>query len=320
MAGRTDFHRKNWIQRLVNAGDVASFGSKNPALKMPNHEIQRLPSLSEFRIRWPVLISIIAIHLLAIPVFWIYNLSSIFTFLFLWFATGCWGITVGYHRMISHRSFSAPAWIRAFHMFWASISLQQGPISWARQHRAHHKYSDTMADPHPQKFGFWFGHIGWTFLAHQYLGRSPERKEIPADLARDPVLIFFEKYHLHFFFASLIVLYWTGGLPMLIWGGAFRVVWVLHITWAINSVVHRWGYRNFETNDTSVNNIPMALLAWGEGWHNNHHRYPFSAREGILFWEIDFSWLWIRSLEKLGLINDVRVQSKLQDSEDSKQK
>lgn len=314
LSGRSDF-----LEALDSSGllpeekrPVHVKGQKRLSLQrscIPDHEPLELPDLKEFRIRWPVLISILSIHLLAIPAFWTFTPDALYAFLFLWFATGCWGITVGYHRMISHRAFSAPPWVRAFHLFWAALSMQQGPISWARQHRAHHKYSDTMADPHPQKYGFFFGHIGWAFLAHRFLGRSPERKEVPLDLLNDPLLVFFERFHLWFLFGSLVGLYVLGGWPWFFWAGALRLTFVLHITWAINSVVHRWGYRSFETNDSSVNNPLMGLLAWGEGWHNNHHRYPFSARQGFRWWEVDFSWWWIKALRLLRLANAVKTST-----------
>ena len=264
-----------------------------------------------FKIRWQVLVPITALHVGAILAPFYFNWSSFGWAVFLWFATGLWGITVGYHRMLAHRAFKTGPVLRAFHLFWSSISLQQGPISWVRLHRAHHKYSDTKADPHGQLFGAFFGHAGWTFLGHKEIGRSPEVKLIPNDLGADPMIVFFEKIHYPMFLLSLLFFYLAGGLPLLLWAGCLRTVVVLHFTWTVNSLAHRFGYRTYDTKDWSRNNWLVALFTWGEGWHNNHHAFPYSARQGLAWWEFDASWLWIRALELLGLATNVRRPGRL---------
>src|SRR5262249_16697393 len=152
---------------------------------------------------------------------------------------------------------------KCFHLLCASISLQQGPISWVRIHRAHHAHSDTDADPHNQKYGFFYGHIGWTFLAYRDRGRSEQIRRVPPDLEHDRVIAFFEKIHYQIFIVSMCVIYACGGVPYLLWAGCFRTIFVLHATWSVNSIAHRNGYRRFPTADTSTNNPFVASITFG---------------------------------------------------------
>lgn len=262
---------------------------------------------SDFRIRWKVFFPLLLLHMGALAAFWNFTWPAFIAFLVLWAVTGLLGITVGYHRLLAHRSFETHKLVRLFHLICSSISLQQGPISWVRIHRAHHRHSDTRADPHCQLYGFFFGHMGWSFLSHKEIGRSELARTIPNDLRNDKLILFFETYHYHFFIASLVALAWIGGWPLFLWAGCFRTVFVMHITWSVNSLTHRYGYRNYETIDWSTNYWPIGILAWGEGWHNNHHKFPYSARHGLRWWEVDLSWAWIRILKTLGLAWNIKL-------------
>jgi len=266
-------------------------------------------TLKEFRVRWRVLVPLTLLHLGAIAAFWHFTWGAFSLAVLLWATTGVFGITVGYHRLLTHQSFETYPVVKWFHLFCASLTLQQGPISWVRLHRAHHAYSDTPADPHPQTYGFFFGHCGWAFLSHATIGRSEDVRRIPRDLAGDPVIQFFENWHYPLFFASLVFFYLVGGLPYLLWAGCFRTAFTLHTTWSVNSLSHRIGYRNFATKDSSTNSRFVSLLTLGEGWHNNHHRYPSSAKQGMRLSEPDFSWAWIQFLRLIGLAWNVRVPS-----------
>lgn len=259
-----------------------------------------------FRIRWQVLLPLIAMHMGALLAFYYITWDALLLTVVLWLVTGLFGITIGYHRLLTHRAFETYPWVRRFHALCAAPALQQGPLAWVRQHRAHHAYSDTEKDPHPQYLGFGFGHMGWSFLSHKTICRSKLAKLEPVDLKDDPVMRFLEQWHLPLVILSLVGLYLWGGLPYLLWAGCFRIVWVMHITWTVNSLGHRFGYRSYDTADKSTNNWLVAALAFGEGWHNNHHRFPDSARQGLLPWEIDLSWHWIRFLRFLGLAWNVR--------------
>lgn len=259
------------------------------------------------RIRWQVLLPLIALHLGAFAALFFFDLRAAVLALALWVITGMLGITVGYHRLLNHNAFSTYPWVRRFHAVCASFALQQGPLDWVRVHRAHHANADTDRDPHTQRHGFWYGHMGWPFLSFETLGRSKLLKVVPQDLAQDPWMVFLNRFHLHIVVASLIGLYAWGGLPFLLWAGCFRIVFVMHVTWAVNSLGHRYGYTSYELEDLSTNNWFVAMLTFGEGWHNNHHRFPTSARQGLTPWEVDLSWYWISFLQKIGLAWDVQT-------------
>jgi len=268
-------------------------------------------SLRDYKIRPQVFIPLVILHIGVVFAPLYMSPGCILYAVILWIVTGMLGVTVGYHRLLTHRGFKTYKLIKYFHVACASISLQQGPISWVRIHRAHHSHSDTDRDPHTQRRGFLYGHLGWPFLKHREIGRSPEVKVMPQDLTSDKVIVFFEKYHYHIFIFSLIAIYLWGGISYLLWLGCVRTVWLLHTTWAVNSLGHRFGYRNFDTKDLSTNNWFVAIITFGEGWHNNHHRYPQSTRHGIKWYEFDLTWLYIRMLFKLGLVWDLKVKNQV---------
>ncbi len=262
----------------------------------------------DFKIRWTVLIAYFLIHFGAITALFHFTWTGFLSFLILYMLTAMLGITVGYHRLISHQSFKTFPWVMRFHATLGSLAMQLGPLTWANLHRAHHAFSDKVQDPHAQQFGFFFGHIGWSFLAHKSIGRSSLlKKPLPKIFSGDPYLIWLDRNYFWLITTSLVVLYLLGGLPLLLWGGAFRIAWTLHATWFVNSVCHRWGYRLFESSDESRNNWVVAILAWGEGWHNNHHKFPNSARQGLKWWEVDPTWIYLNMLKALGLVWDLKT-------------
>lgn len=260
-----------------------------------------------FKVRWAVLVAYLVVHIGAIAAFWFFTWDAFFVFLALYMATAMLGITVGYHRLLSHQSFKTFPWVARFHATLGSLALQLGPITWARLHRAHHAFSDQIEDPHDQSLGFFYGHIGWSFLAHKTYGRSNILKLSHKHIESDPYMRWLDKNYFYLVLASYVLLYLVGGLPYLFWGGFFRTAWTLHVTWFVNSAAHRWGYRTFETSDKSRNNWWVALLTWGEGWHNNHHRFPLSAKQGLKAYEIDPTWIYIRFLQTLGLAWDIKT-------------
>jgi len=236
------------------------------------------------------------------------------------------GVTVGYHRLCTHRSFRTSATLR--YMFAAAGSMAvQGPvITWCAEHRRHHLHSDGKDDPHSPhmaEHGSWgdgFGamlrgayhaHIGWLFAPRSRgLGRYSK------DLRRDPVLVAADRHFRFWVVAGLVLPALIGGLVTLslygallgfLWGGLVRVLAVHHVTWSVNSVCHLWGSRPFDSGDESRNNAIVGLLGFGEGWHNNHHAFPASARHGLRWWELDASYWLICALRAVGLATDVRV-------------
>lgn len=221
--------------------------------------------------------------------------------------TGCLGITLGWHRLIAHRSFQVPKWLEYFFVFCGTLACQHGPIEWVGLHRHHHRYSDKFNDHHDSGKGFWWSHMGWL------LREVPAEAEIPRftrDIDSDPVYLFFEKYFLAMQLPLGLVLFALGGWPFVIWGIFVRLVVVYHCTWLVNSATHKFGYRSHETDDGSTNCWWVAVVTYGEGWHNNHHAFQYSARHGLAWWEIDITWMHIRLLQLLGLASDVKIAAR----------
>lgn len=228
------------------------------------------------------------------------------------------GVTVGYHRLLSHRSFSCPKLVEYFWVFLGYLSFEGSPIWWATIHRTHHHYVDTPLDPHSPRYGLRKAHIGW-ILRESYESHMDPYKQ-SKDLVRDPIYRFLElngnllhshllSYAINIGFRLIIFAYfgWVAALASLLAGFA-----VLQIPLMLNVVCHipRLGYKNFQSKDDSVNVWWVALLAMGEGWHNNHHTFPGSARTGMHAFEIDLSWLVISSMQKLGLVSRINDASK----------
>ncbi|MEM6501133.1 MAG: fatty acid desaturase [Cyanobacteria bacterium P01_C01_bin.89] len=255
---------------------------------------------------WGVIIFMAVIHTAAICAF----LPGNFTWtavgvavLFHWI-TGGLGITLGWHRMLAHRSFKVPKWLEYFFAFCGALSCQGGVIWWVGLHRHHHRYSDQPNDHHDSRKGFWWSHMEWMFY------QVPAEEELPKfirDIADDKFYQFLDKYFLPIQIALAVLMYLVGGTPFLFWGIFVRLVVTFHCTWLVNSATHKFGYRSHEAGDESRNCWWVALLTYGEGWHNNHHAYEYSARHGLSWWEFDMTWLTIRSLELLGLATKVKL-------------
>jgi len=212
------------------------------------------------------------------------------------------GITGGYHRYFAHKSFKTSR-VFQFVLAWIGcMATQKGPLWWAGTHRRHHRYSDQPGDPHSPKEGWYHSHQGWIFDP-RWSGTPTEGIR---DFAKYPELVWLNKYHFIPPLFLAVICYGLAGFPGLVWGFAVSTTLVWHATYSINSLCHLWGSRRYDTGDTSRNNFWLALLTFGEGWHNNHHFYMASARNGFYWWEVDITWYILRTLEALGLIWDVR--------------
>lgn len=246
--------------------------------------------------------------------------TELFILLGMYLATG-FGITVGYHRLFVHRSFETFRPIKFALAVLGSMSVEGPVLRWAANHRLHHRTSDEADDPHsPHRYGggfrgviagLWHAHMGWMF-APQPPGIGRYVRDLHADrMIRVANRLFGVWVLLGLLIPTAIGLVvtgtWTGALLGFIWGGLVRVFLVHHVTFSINSVCHLWGRRPFKSRDHSRNNFLCGILALGEGWHNNHHAFPASARHGLRWWELDLSYFVIRVLELLGLAWKVRV-------------
>jgi stearoyl-CoA desaturase (delta-9 desaturase) len=190
-----------------------------------------------------------------------------------------------------------------------TMTLEGGPIFWVGTHRIHHQCSDQEGDPHSPRDGAWWSHMGWIILGESKHSQVDYFRRYAPDLTRNKFYCMLNKYHWVPLTVTGILLLAFGGLPMFLWAGCFRVVFGLHCTWLVNSATHIWGSRRFATKDDSRNNWWVALVTFGEGWHNNHHGKPNSARHGLAWYELDITWLQIRLLQALGIATGVKVAS-----------
>jgi stearoyl-CoA desaturase (delta-9 desaturase) len=257
------------------------------------------------KLQWETIIAVAFIHILAIGAFFTFSWQNLLAFTVLWWVAGSLGIGLAYHRLLTHRGFKTPKWVEYILTFFATLALQSGPLAWVTTHRMHHAFTETENDPHSPRDGTYWSHIGWIFKGEAQNHDMATHQRYSPDLVKDKVLVLMDKY---FWVSTVLVsvlLYAIGGFSMILWGVALRIVWGWHTTWLVNSATHLWGTRRFETRDDSRNNGLIAAVTFGEGWHNNHHAYPRSARHGLKWYEIDVNWIQIRLMEKLGLASDV---------------
>jgi fatty-acid desaturase len=225
------------------------------------------------------------------------------------------GIGMCYHRLLTHRGYHVPKWLEYVMSICATTSLEGGPIFWVSTHRVHHQLSDQEGDPHTPREGGWWAHAGWILFGAALHAQTAVLARYSPDLSRDRFHVWLSKYHWLPITVCGLLLFaggwlWGGlvnGIAMVLWGVLLRVTLGLHATWLVNSATHLWGSRRFETRDGSRNNWWVALLTGGEGWHNNHHAHPVSARHGLAWYEIDPNFWGIWLLAKIGLARKIQV-------------
>jgi stearoyl-CoA desaturase (delta-9 desaturase) len=251
-------------------------------------------------------------------VFWVVQCSAVLIFFvpFSWGLIALWavshflraiGLTLAFHRYFAHRSFQINRVARFVWSFIGTAAMQKGPLWWAGHHVNHHRYADRDGDPHsPMVSGVYYAHIGW-FLNDAKHDRLPASNPVMRDFSKAPEIVWLNN---NFWAPPLllaIAMFLVGGMPWLIWGFCLPTMTLAHATFAINTVNHMFGTRRFDTIDESRNNALTAVFAVGEGWHNNHHRYQRSARNGFYWWEFDPTWYAIRLMQMVGLVWDVKT-------------
>jgi stearoyl-CoA desaturase (delta-9 desaturase) len=259
------------------------------------------------KINWTNTIAFALFHVGAIAAFFMFSWQALAVALFLyWICTGL-GISMGYHRLHTHRSYQVPLALEYFFAVCGALTLEGGPIFWVATHRIHHQKSDLPGDPHSPREGGWWAHMGWLLVGDSKHNNTPMMSKYAPDLAKDRFYVWLNNYH----WLPLVVLGGllcaAGGVSWVLWGIFLRVTVGLHSTWLVNSATHMWGSRRFNTHDDSRNNWLIALMTSGEGWHNNHHAHPTSARHGLAWYEFDLSWIQIRILTFLGIAKSVKV-------------
>lgn len=254
---------------------------------------------------WTAIFFVAAIHIGGVAALWHFSWANFLGFL-AFYSIGVIGITVGYHRMLTHKSFQAIKPIERILALMGITAIQNGPVDWIAEHRLHHAVSDTELDPHNIHKGFWHAHMGWMFQRRPLWFKEGMHKTYAPDIAKDPFLNFIDRYSFHLVVLMGAIMLFAGGIGFFLWAFCLKQVLLWHVTWFVNSASHLWGYRHFK-NEQATNNWWVALLAFGEGWHNTHHAYPTSARHGLRWWELDVSWLIIVSLNKLGLAKKIKL-------------
>jgi len=226
------------------------------------------------------------------------------------------GVTIGYHRMLTHRSFKPHPVVKLILLILGSMSVEGAALDWAATHIKHHAQADREGDPHSPVEGFFHSHVGWLFK-----DRMADPNVYCRYLLKDPLVVFVSRTFLLWVVLSLVIPFAIGGWTGLLWGGLVRMFLTHHVTWSVNSVCHTFGKREFETNDKSRNEWVVGLLGFGEGWHNNHHAFPRSAFHGLHWWQFDLSGYVIWSLERVGLARDVyRITPELLEHRSSRKK
>jgi sn-1 stearoyl-lipid 9-desaturase len=258
-------------------------------------------------VNWITAIAMGAFHVAAVAAFFYIDTGAIIAAVILYFVAGMLGIGMAYHRLLTHRGYKTPLWVEYFLTTCGTLALEGGPIFWVATHRVHHQKSDREGDPHTPREGTYWAHMGW-ILTGQGLHHDTEiLARYAPDLCRDRFHVALTRWH---WVPQVVVglgLLAFGGIPYVLWGIGARTVFGLHTTWAVNSATHLWGSRRFQTRDDSTNNWWVAALTFGEGWHNNHHAHPTSARHGLAWYEIDLNWMGISFLRMLGLAWDIKV-------------
>ena len=252
---------------------------------------------------------LVFLHIGAVAALFQFSWTNLAAALVMYYIATGLGISMGYHRLHTHRSYKVPLLMEYFFAFCGALTLEGGPIFWVATHRIHHQNSDQAGDPHSPRDGAWWSHIGWILFGETNHNNTKLMSRYAPDLAKHKFYVWLNNYHWVPNVVLAGILLAIGGLPLFLWAGCLRLVFGLHATWLVNSATHMWGARRFATRDDSRNNWWVALLTFGEGWHNNHHAHPTSARHGLAWYEFDPSWLLIKVLKLFGVAKSIQVAS-----------
>jgi stearoyl-CoA desaturase (delta-9 desaturase) len=264
---------------------------------------------------WPMILIIGMFHVGALAALFFFSWQRLLVAVVLYVLAINVGVGMCYHRLLTHRGYQVPKWLEYAMTVCATLSLEGGPIFWVSTHRVHHQHSDQEGDPHTPREGGWWAHAGWIIFGESLHAQTEALSRYSPDLGRDRFHVWLSKYHwLPVSLSGVLLLAggwiwggWVNGIAMVLWGALLRVTLGLHATWLVNSATHMWGRRRFETRDDSRNSWWVALLTGGEGWHNNHHAHPVSARHGLRWYEIDPNFYGIWILSKLGLARKIKI-------------
>jgi fatty-acid desaturase len=282
-----------------------------PEVKSALPQLPAMPQLGRKAqggtISWVTVIFMALFHIGAIAALFMFSWKALACFAVCWFLAYNVGIGMCYHRLLTHRGYRVPKWLEYVMTVCATLALEGGPIFWVSLHRVHHQLSDHEGDPHTPHDGGWWAHAGWIMAGESLHAQTAPLARYVPDLNRDRFYVWLSKYHWLSIVTAGLICYAVAGLPGLMWGIFLRTTIGLHSTWLVNSATHMWGSRRFQTRDDSRNSWWVALLTGGEGWHNNHHAHPVSARHGLAWYEMDVNYYLIWALKKIGLAREVKL-------------
>lgn len=258
-------------------------------------------------VNWGITAFMVALHVAALAAIFFFTWKALVLSIVMWWVAGSLGIGMGYHRLLTHRGYKTHKWIEYFLTMCGTLAFEGGPISWVATHRIHHQNTDKDGDPHSPRDGGLWSHMGWILTGRAMHRDRSELLPYAPDLRKDKFHLWISKWHVAPSLAVAAVFYAIGGWPWVFWGVFVRTVLSLHFTWLVNSATHMWGTQRFDTGDTSMNSFWVAVLTFGEGWHNNHHAQPQSARHGFTWYELDVNWYGIWALRSAGLAWDVKM-------------
>lgn len=266
----------------------------------------------EQSINWGTASFMFIFHVGALAGLYFFSWKLLLLSIVLNWVAGSLGIGIGYHRLLTHKGFQTPKLVEYFLTVCGTLALQGGQINWVVTHRIHHAFTEKPGDPHSPRDGRWWAHMGWILRGTAQQHEEKVMRRYAPDLMKDKFHVVLSRFYYVPLIISGVVLFALGGVPALLWGVFVRVTFGLHATWLVNSATHLWGTRRFETTDDSTNNWLIALLTFGEGWHNNHHAFPTAARHGLKWYEIDINWWGIKALKLMGWARGIKLISKEQ--------
>ncbi len=256
---------------------------------------------------WLTTLIMAAFHVGAVTALFVFSWKALALSILLWWLTIGAGIGMGYHRLLTHRGYKTPKWVEYALTLCGSLAFEGGPIPWVAAHRIHHQNADKEGDPHsPRDGGFW-AHMGWVITGNAMHNKSAELLPYVPDLRKDKFHVWISEWHWVPLSMLTLVILVLAGWQYVMWAIFLRSVVGFHTTWLVNSATHMWGSRRFRTDDTSRNSFWVALLSWGEGWHNNHHAHPQSPRHGLVWYELDPNWYGIFLLRAFHLAWDLKL-------------
>src|ERR1700726_35670 len=258
-------------------------------------------------VNWGVTSVMIGLHLGALGALFFFTWQALILALVMWWVAGSLGIGMGYHRLLTHRGYKTPKWVEYVLTTCGTLALEGGPIFWVATHRMHHQNTDKEGDPHSPRDGGLWSHMGWILTGKAMHNKIDSLLPYVPDLSKDKFHVWISTWHWVPEVVVGVLLLVFAGLPYLLWGTFVRTVFGLHSTWLVNSATHMWGSQRFITGDDSTNSFWVAILTFGEGWHNNHHAFPQVARHGLAWYEIDPNWYGISALRAVGLAWDISL-------------